>query len=45
MLANKGLKIVLKVLEDRFGDERMYMNKERQKLVIGPKIGERDHKR
>ncbi|MPC89425.1 hypothetical protein E2C01_084371 [Portunus trituberculatus] len=36
--ANRGLEVALKILDERFGDERMYMNQAREAVMRGPKI-------
>jgi len=42
--AERGLKVALKILDKRFGDENTYMNQSREKLIRGPKIRENHHR-
>ncbi|XP_047500211.1 uncharacterized protein LOC125046476 [Penaeus chinensis] len=42
--AERGLKVALKILDKRFGDENTYMNQSREKLIRGPKIRENDYR-
>ncbi|XP_063844740.1 uncharacterized protein LOC135091225 [Scylla paramamosain] len=40
--AGRGLKVALRILDERFGDERMYMNQTREAVMGGLTIGEND---